>query len=136
MLKIDGYVSKKNIRRWLENYESLAAGDCPPDAIPTHSAAKALDGWTGGKINKIMLDQAIDKIPDRLTKACVYARWIYRLPLGETLRKLGLTKDAYFKRCDTALDFVCNYVNGGIVGYMRLSEIIKNAGCTIQEVKQ
>ena len=59
MTRIDGYVSKKTIRLWLENYESLAVGASVPDAPPSFTGPGAQDGKGDGRLNKIVLDQAI-----------------------------------------------------------------------------
>lgn len=126
MVRIEGYTSKKVIRRWLVNYESMAAGDIPLDAMPRNSGPKAADGWGPGKLNKIMLDQAIENIPDKRMKACVYARWIYQLPLGKTLRTLNIPKSTYYKHCDDAVDFIYREINGERVGVKNLLNTILN----------
>lgn len=115
MIRIEGYISKRNIRRWLNNYQALAAGDYSLDDIPRSSGPKADDGVSGARLNKIMLDQAVAELPQEL-KTCVYARWVYCLPLAEALPKLGLEKAAYYSRCDRAVDRIYQRINGGLAG--------------------
>jgi hypothetical protein len=45
---IEGYISKKNIKRWLENYEALVAGDRPYDAIPTNAGRRLMTALAAG----------------------------------------------------------------------------------------
>jgi len=122
-LRIEGYISKTNIRRWLSNYDALAAGDRPADAIPTHSGPKAYDGISGGRLNKIMLDDAIAQLP-RLERACVSCRWIRQLRLADALRRLGLTKAQYYARCDDAVEAIYSTINGPRAGVKRLMEAL------------
>ncbi|XJZ25965.1 hypothetical protein ACF5W4_11185 [Bacillota bacterium Lsc_1132] len=90
-MKVDGYVSKKVIKRWLENYEALAVGEAPDDAPPSNSGPKNYDGISGGQLNKIMLDQAIGKLSP-LKRSCIEAKYIERLPLGITLKALEINQ--------------------------------------------
>lgn len=104
-------ISKKVIKYWLDNYTSIIANDRPVDAIPSNSGKKSYDGISWKQIDRIMLQDAIEKLP-RLLKKCVYARWVDPQPLGETLRNLNLTKDVYYKRCSWAIDGIYYHVNG------------------------
>lgn len=104
-------ISKKVVRYWLDNYASLIANDRPVDAVPSNSGRKSYDGVSWKQIDRIMLEEAIDKLPE-LLKNCVNARWVNPGPLGETLRQLGLTKDKYYKRCSWAIDSIYYYING------------------------
>jgi DNA-directed RNA polymerase specialized sigma subunit len=123
MVKIEGYISKKAIRRWLENYESLAAGDRPPEAVSTNSGPKAYDGISNAQLNKMMLDQAIENLPD-LMKACIKARYIYKLPRKRTLQLLGISDAVYYNRCKLAIDHIYLELNGDLAGIKRLLEKI------------
>jgi DNA-directed RNA polymerase specialized sigma24 family protein len=125
--RVEGYISKKVIKRWLEEYDYLAAGDRPPDAPPTNSGPKAYDGVSAGKLNKIMLDQAIDRLPP-LMKACIRARYIYKLPLKATLRALGIGPKIYYNRCDLAIRHIYYQLNGRTANIMDLLKEIKREG--------
>ncbi|HHP5738418.1 TPA: hypothetical protein ACSC8Z_002564 [Bacillus paranthracis] len=75
MTRIDGYVSKKTIRLWLENYESLAIGDRFPDAASSFTDPNAQDGKSDERLNKIVLDQAIKQLNNyRRTYGILYGR--------------------------------------------------------------
>jgi hypothetical protein len=114
-VKIEGLVSRKVIKLWLENYESLVVRDRPFDALPANSSYKSPDGVSNGVINKIMLEAAVKALPGKLF-LCVYYRWIMRQPLNTTLRLLGdikpLPKTTYYRRCDKAVDFIYYHING------------------------
>ena len=123
MVKIEGYISKRTIKRWLENYDSLAAEDRFPDAISTHSGPKAYDGISNSRLNRMMLDQAIENLPD-LMKACIKARYIYKLPRKRTLQLLGISSAVYYNRCKLAIDHIYLDLNGDLAGIKRLLEKI------------
>lgn len=122
-VRVEGYVSKKVIKGWLMTYEYLEAGDRPPDAPPTNSGPKNRDGISGGQLNKLMLDQAIENLPP-LAKACVKARWVHRLPKGKTLRVLGITDGVYYNRCDLAINLIHAAINGEAGRYKALADKI------------
>lgn len=119
--RLDGHINKKQVRKWLENYQNLDAGDRPDDYVPTNSGPKPEDGVTGGMINKIMLDKAIGQLPPELYFV-VKCRWVDKLPLGETfnylkLQGIEIAKTTYYKRCDKAVDFIYRKVNGLYLNY-------------------
>jgi hypothetical protein len=123
--RIEGYISKKAVRYWLENYEYLEAGDRPPDAPPSNSGPKSPDGVSANQLNKIMLDQAIENLPP-LHKACVKARWVYKFRMSHTLRTLEIGSSVYKQRTNEAITLIHDELNGDKVGYMGLlSEILK-----------
>jgi fimbrial chaperone protein len=131
MRRIEGYVSVKSVRRMLDNYESLEAGDRPLDAMPTNSGSKPDDGITGGFLNKVMLDDAIGKLPPPLYVA-VKCRWVDRLPLGQTLRALeklgvGVEKSQYYRRCDAAVKAIQLLLNGTLPNYEALLKEVKKS---------
>lgn len=122
-VRVEGYVSKKAVKRWLEDYEYIAAGDSPPDAPPSNSGPKNNDGWGAGKLNKIMLDQAIENLPP-LVRACVKARWVHKLPLRKTLRILEIKEGVYYNRCDLGVDLIYQELNGEVGRYKALYDKI------------
>jgi fimbrial chaperone protein len=122
MTRIDGYVSKKTIRLWLENYESLAVGDRFPDAPPSFTGPSAQDGKSDGRLNKIVLDQAIKQLPKNI-KYIVLARYVYKIPRKNTLRIMNITAKLYYSRCRQAVDLLHMSINGDMAGMRRL---IKN----------
>jgi DNA-directed RNA polymerase specialized sigma24 family protein len=124
MVRVEGYISKKNIVRWLEHYEYLQVGDQQPDALPMSTGGpKADDGISGGFLNRVMLDQAIDNLPP-LMKACIKARYVHKLPLGKTLRVLGIGQGVYYERCKMAVDHIYKELNGDRLGVKALLEKI------------
>jgi len=124
MVRIEGTVSRRVIRAWLDNYQALEAQDVEVDAIPTNAGAKSYDGISSKQLNKVMLDDAINNLPPRI-KLCVYARWIKRLGLGEALNKLGVSRAVYYIRCDQAVELIYWQMNGLAANYRNLVEEIK-----------
>lgn len=113
MKKIEGYVSKKAIRFWLENYEYLEAGALiPTDEVrSTGGAQKAEDGKTANELNKIMLDQAIEQLPP-LQRACIMARYVKKLKRDRTLKVLEISASIYYERCNMAIEEIHTQING------------------------
>lgn len=118
-MRVEGYISKKTIRSWLENYDSLQAKDRPVDAPVVSSGPKPADGVTASQLNKVMLDQAIASLPI-LTKACCKARWVNRLPVRRTVEILDISKSIYYERCEMAVDLIYRQLNGEKASYMAL----------------
>lgn len=109
-----GRISRRTVRRWLDDWEHIVKGGPPQEDIPAcNSGPKPYDGITNGMLNKVMLEQAYDMLPYRL-KCVAYYRWVARgnYSLKETLEILGLTKDQYYYRCDAVVDKVFYFVNG------------------------
>lgn len=119
MTRIDGYVSKKTIRLWLENYESLAVGDRFPDAPPSFTGPGALDGKSDGRLNKIVLDQAIKQLPKNM-RYIVLARYVVKIPRKNTLHTMNITETVYYTRCKQAVDILHMTINGDMVGMKKL----------------
>ncbi|MCT6901937.1 MAG: hypothetical protein M3Z48_01760 [Lactobacillus sp.] len=119
MTRIDGYVSKKTIRLWLENYESLAVGDRFPDAPPSFTGPGAQDGKSDGRLNKIVLDQAIKQLPKNM-QYIVLARYVAKIPRKNTLRTMNITETVYYTRCKQAVDILHMTINGDMVGMKKL----------------
>lgn len=110
-MKVEGYVSKKVITRWLESYEALAAGEAPEDAPPSNSGPKNYDGISGGFLNKIMLDQAIASLSP-LKRSCIEAKYIEKLPMAITLKALEISESVYKDRCKKGVDEIYRFLNG------------------------
>ena len=128
MIRIEGYVSKTIIRRWLRDYHEFGKRgsdlSAPKGGVPVTS-----DGWSGSNINKLMLDQALEAIPDPVAKYCAYARWVHVIPKSKTIRTLEasgrpMTEHRYKKYCDEAVDFIYRTVNGDRVGMKELVSLI------------
>ncbi|MGX5555725.1 hypothetical protein [Bacillus cereus] len=119
MTRIDGYVSKKTIRLWLENYESLAVGDRFPDAPPSFTGPGVQDGKSNGRLNKIVLDQAIKQLPKNM-RYIVLARYVVKIPRKNTLQTMNITAGTYYRRCRQAVDLIHMSINGDMVGMKKL----------------
>lgn len=119
MTRIDGYVSKKTIRLWLENYESLAVGDRFSDAPPSFTGPGAQDGKSDGRLNKIVLDQAIKQLPKNM-RYIVIARYVVKISRKRILHKLNIHANEYYKYCDKAVDTLYRIINGDMVGMNQL----------------
>lgn len=104
-------ISRKTIRYWLDNYEYMATGDVPPEAPVTNSGPKSFDGISAGKLNKIMLDKAIEDLPAQ-TKALVKSRFVHRHRRKLTLYLLGISPPTYYTWSDKAVDMIYEDLNG------------------------
>jgi hypothetical protein len=120
---IEGYVSKNNIRRWLDNYTAMVLGDKPLNAMPTNCSPKDYDGVTGGRLNKIMLDDAIKKLSN-LEWTCLSCKWIREMRTTEALQVLRITKAEYTRGCNAAIDSIYASINGPMAGIKRLMKQI------------
>lgn len=123
---IEGFVSQKNIRRLLDNYHTLEVGDQMPnpDATPINGGPKAYDGVNGGRLNKIMLDDAIGQLSPFM-QTVVKCRWTRQLSLKDALKVLGVSKDVYYQRCRLATEQLYITVNGRAAGIVALYTRIK-----------
>lgn len=128
MIRIEGYVSKTIIRRWLRDYHEFDRRGRELSA-PKGGAPVTSDGWSGSKINKLMLDQALEAIPDPVAKYCAYARWVHAIPKSKIIRTMEasgrpMTNHRYKKYCDEAVDFIYRMINGDRVGMKELVSLI------------
>lgn len=126
MQRIEDYVSKKVIMFWLDGYHELAHGERPEDAPVVNGGQKAADGVSATKLNKIMLDQAIDSLP-LIERACVKARWTHKISRRDRLRmckQLGISEAMYWTRSRQAVTLIYERVNGKAAGYKALFEKI------------
>jgi hypothetical protein len=125
-MKLEGVVSRKVIRLWLENYQALTSGDRIPEAV-VFCSRKADDGIGGTFLNRVMLEKAIGQLERAAPKvyACCKARWIEPQGLGETLRALVLSKSAYYRACDRSVDFIYYQVNGKAANLLDLIKAIQ-----------
>lgn len=110
-MDVEGYISMKVVRNWLENYEYMQSGDRDPDAIPTNSGPKNYDGISGGQLNKIMLDQAIANLSP-LKRSCIEAKYIEKLPTKLTLKALEISYSVYQDRIRQGIVDIHNFLNG------------------------
>jgi DNA-directed RNA polymerase specialized sigma subunit len=124
-VEIEGLIKKLTIIGWLENYEYLEAKDTPPDAMPGNSGPKSYDGVSASQLNKLMLDQAIDKLP-KLTKAICKAHWVHKIPVKKTLQTLEISKSVYNDRKKQAVDLIYQDLNGIRANYVGLLDKITN----------
>lgn len=111
--KTPGHIGKGTVRGWLENYQALISGGRREEAIPTNSGCKPDDGIPDALLNRIMLDQALEGMRKDawVLYSCCKARWIDQDTLNFTLRRLGLTIDKYYRRCDWAISYTYFHVN-------------------------
>lgn len=110
-MRVEGYVSKKTILRWLEDYEYMQAGDQSPDAVPSNSGPKNYDGISGNVLNKIMLDDALRRLSP-LKRSCLEAKYVEKIPTATTLRALEITESVYRHRLKAAVDDIYHFLNG------------------------
>ncbi|TVX92210.1 sigma-70 family RNA polymerase sigma factor [Paenibacillus agilis] len=94
-----------------------------PDAAPQNGGPKAYDGVSGGRLNKIMLDNAIAELSPFM-RAVVKCRWTRQLPVKDTVKMLGISKSVYYNRCDLAIEQLYIQVNGKAAGIQALYDRI------------
>lgn len=123
MKQVEGYISHKNVRRLLDQYDLLVTGRVMALDSSGHGGPREYDGISGGRMNKIMLDQAISKLTPFM-QLIVKCRWTKRIPLQKALQGLGISKDVYYKRCDEAVEQIYFYINGKSAGLLALSSIL------------
>lgn len=123
-MRIEGFVSRRIIRFWLDNYQAIAAHDLVLDALPKNSSAKPYDGIANSQMNKVMLDDAIKKLPPRIG-ACAVARWIKRWDTRQILKTLNISREVYYERCDDAIELIYQRLNGSAINYGKLMDEIK-----------
>lgn len=109
-----GLISRDVIRSWLENYQGLLEDSKGVDDMPRNSGCKPDDGITGTMLNRVILAQGLKSMrwEAEILHSCCRARWIDKDGFMFTLRRLGLSKDQYYKRCDWAIDYLYYHVNG------------------------
>lgn len=128
-MEIDGLITRKVIRKWLENYDRLVNDDkilnmgmntgSPPD-----------DGISNAMLNKIMLDAALEKMkrvaPNLYTVA--KCRWLEQRTWKEAKQITGLAKSTYYYRANVmVVNFIYFEVNGKAAGLKKLIEEIANS---------
>ncbi|GKU79308.1 hypothetical protein [Paenibacillus sp. L3-i20] len=117
MAHIEGYVSKKNIIRWLENYGSLEAGDQIDDGqvVIVNSGPKQTDGVSGGRLNKIMLDQALGQLRREMSFSFYCVRFTYIRPIlqKEALRILNVRRPVFIRGLEQGEEYLFRVINGG-----------------------
>lgn len=128
MVKIEGYISKKSILRWLDDYEYMVTGDRSPDALPSNSGPKVYDGWGDSKLNLIMLNDAINKLPPLVFECAIY-KWVQREKIKDALVLLEqagwrISRKVFDTRCKWAVDLIYHQINGDAAAYKSLVEKI------------
>lgn len=104
-------ISRRTVRRWLNNWDFIVCGGPPKEDIYGNSGSRPVDGIAEKRLTKILLESAYRALPLGL-RTVAYYRWVRPLPLGLVLKTLGYTKDQYYYRCDKVVAFVCYFVNG------------------------
>jgi hypothetical protein len=70
-----------------------------------------------------MLDNAIGQLSPFM-QAIVKCRWTRQLPLRDTLKMLGVSKDIYYHRCGLAVEQIYVNMNGRAAGIAALYDRI------------
>lgn len=129
MVIVKGVISKDRLRVWLQNWLYFEAGDRIPDEQVHNSGPRSLDGITAGCINRIMMDDAIKRLPSELQRV-LYLRWTSprKIKLTDALSALGIRKSEYYRRCDLAVDKLYELINGKPANYANLYAEIQSTG--------
>jgi DNA-directed RNA polymerase specialized sigma24 family protein len=111
MGKDNDIISERTIRKWLDNYDLLVDGKCNFEIIATNSGPRNPDGISNSYLNRIMLQDAIKKLPGEI-RNCVVLRWIKQVPLRKAASMLGVNGAKYYKLCDAAVRELFITING------------------------
>ena len=114
--------TKKAVRNMLENYQALESGDRMP-GNGGNSGPKAYDGINSRFLLKIMLDDAITKLPKKLYDAVV-CRWLSPVAVEKALDLQGTEKSEYHRRCDKAVGYIHCKMNGRADCYEKFFDTI------------
>lgn len=110
------FVSKKNIYRLLENYRAMLYGDqmTVEPGVSINTGPKSLDGVSGGRLNKIMLDQALSALRKGLpfSYRCIDAKYLRPILVRESTHMLGVKLSVYNRGIKEGVDFLYFQVNG------------------------
>lgn len=140
-VRVADYISKKNIYRWLENYGSLEAGDQIDDGQVqvVNSGPKNMDGVSAGKLNKIMLDDAIEHLKRSLpfSWACIYFTYLRPVMQKRLLKSLSVKRAVYIRGRDQGVEYIYRAVNGGLAEKKERLEGLEAApGKLLAKIKQ
>lgn len=134
MVKVNELISRRNILRWLENYNELKAGGrVEREVAISGGGEKARDGISGSMIDMIMLDKGIDqlRIDQEVLYNCVYYRWVHCLRWKEIQPLVSMGRSTYYRYCDQAIDYLYYQVNGKAGGIADLLASISKGSSTL-----
>src|SRR5690625_3101387 len=109
MMYIEGYISKKAIRRMLENYSTVDSRGYELQEIRSPSNPNP-DGISYSRLNKIMIDKAIDKMPEEI-RTCVVNRWIEQRKVEYITNLLNISFHKYYSNCDKGIEIIYQEFN-------------------------
>lgn len=98
------------IRNWLENYPHLREGIST--GTSGNSSARPIDGIKSSLLSKIILDEAIEQLPEPehdILTAC----YIVREPQGDTCKRLAISVYKYRGLLFGAVSMVWHSLNNG-----------------------
>jgi hypothetical protein len=106
-------ISRYLVAEWLEDYEKLGTEVSAVDYKKGGGGGSGDAGYgvRSSTLAKIMLDQAIEKLPGSLREP-VRLRWLVRERRSDILKQLGTLKWIYYSRCDFAVAVLTELVNG------------------------
>lgn len=122
MTYIEGYTSKRAIRRMLENYAEFTSEDRRWVEVRSPSI-KTPDGVHNTQLNKIMIDQAISKMPEDV-RNCVINRWFEQHAVRHTTNLLSISVNEYYINCDKGVDLIYQEFNKDVIGAKNLLNAI------------
>lgn len=114
-MKNEGLLSKRVIEIILENYHDYFTSHYGPKTAKygdynSGGMPRSNDGITYGRLNKVILRQAIDTLEPNL-KAVIYFRWVYQHTPTQTVQQLGISRKQYYSLCRKAVDAIYQKVN-------------------------
>ena len=131
-MHVDGYVSKKVIKHWLENYYTMITGDTPDEVPGSGGGPKNYDGVSGAQLNKIMLDEAVATLSP-LKKNIIISKYVKLETMKTTLRTLNISQSVYFNRLKNAIDDIYVHLNQEKVHEVNIDRNYKRLMAAIEQ---
>jgi hypothetical protein len=125
LVMIEDFVTRDTIKRWLEHYRELVMEDRSIDDVVS-SGGPGGDGITYSQLARIMIKSALAVMrkEDYSLYKVTALRWLRDESLPDCLAFSGLSKSAFYRRCNRAIEYVYRQVNGRAVGLQALANQI------------
>lgn len=138
-MKVEGLVTRKNIKRWLEQYNELKAGGRVEYEVSSGGGGpKNKDGVSGSQINMMMLDDAIAalRVDHEVLYNCIYFKFIHCYRWKQVQPLVNMARSTYYKYVDAGVDYLYYKINGETASMLSLLEAIKTGKSTISKASQ
>lgn len=124
-MEIKELITRKRIKKWLENYDRLHKEDKSVKEVRSNQPAGG--GVANSRIIKIMINEALQEMKGENYELylAVKCRWVEQRTWKEAKEITGTAKGTYYYRTNVmAVDFIYEELNGSLAGYKDLLEAI------------